>query len=259
MQGCNALARSPKGSVATRKSLAGILSISHCRFGDHSVCPYGSVALHPRHEDRPRNPELKDSEEPLPIRPPGFGTSTADSRIVGFGGVFGRTVADDLEAECRAERVLLKARRAALELQELAQKFPLHLAYRANELHDDQPDSVASGAVASMSVKPRFLALLSRGSSTPWKIERNPFIFCLRTLLFVVVLTEERYHEAEMENRNFKSEGAEFVLHAIYEMDQMYYILCSMRLFCIVYRSDSEIESKHCVAASCAPCPRQTR
>ena len=88
------------------------------------MCPYGSVALHPRHEDRPRNPELKDSEERLPIRPPGFGTSTADSQTVGFGGVFGRTVADDLEAKCRAERVLLKARRAALEFQELAQKFP---------------------------------------------------------------------------------------------------------------------------------------
>ncbi len=254
MQGSNALARSPKGSVATRKSLAGILSISHCRFGDHSVCPYGSVALHPRHEDRPRNPELKDSEERLPIRPPGFGTSTADSQTVGFGGVSGRTAADDLEAECRAERILLKARRAALEFQELAQKFPFASRVPAKELHDDQPDSVAS-----MSVKPRFLALLSRGSSTPWKIERNPSIFYLRTLLFVVVLIEERYHEAEMENRNFKSEGAEFVLHAIYEMDQMYYILCSMRLFCIFYRSDSEIESKHCVAASCAPCPRQTR
>ena len=189
-----------------------------------------------------------------PIRPPGFGTSTADSQTVGFGGVSGRTVADDPEAECRAERVLLKARRAPLSSKNWLRNSYLHLAYRANELHDDQPDSVAS-----MSVKPRFLALLSRGSSTPWKIERNPFIFCLRTLLFVVVLTEERYHEAEMKNGNFKSEGAEFVLHAIYEMDQMYYILCSEEQFCIFYRSDSEIESKHCFAASCAPRPRQTR
>ena len=58
-----------------------------------------------------------------------------------------------------------------------------------------------------MSVKSCFLALLLRGSSTPWKIARNPSIFCLRTLLFVVVLTEEWHHAMEMENRNFKSEG----------------------------------------------------
>ncbi len=250
------MARSPKGSVATRKSQAGILSISHCRFGDHSVCPYGSVALHPRHEDRPRNPELKDSEERVPIRPPGFGTSTADSQTVGFGGVSGRAVADDLEAECRAERVLLTDRFGGplLSSKNWLRNSHLPLAYRANDLHDDQP-----GSVASMSVKPRFLALLSRGSSTPWKIERNPSIFCLRTLLFVVVLIDERCHGAEMENRNFKSKGDEFVLHAIYEMDQMYYILCIVIQFCLFYRSDSEIESKHCFAASCAPCPRQTR
>ena len=83
------------------------LSISHCRLGVHSVCPYGSVSLHLRREDRPRDPESKDSEERLPIRPLESGVSTADSRAVGFGGAFDRKVAGDQEAECRAERVQL--------------------------------------------------------------------------------------------------------------------------------------------------------
>ena len=73
-------------------------------------CAYGSVALHQRREDRPRNPELKDSEERLPIRPLEFGASIADSQTVGFGRAFGRTVADDQEAERRVKRVQLISR-----------------------------------------------------------------------------------------------------------------------------------------------------
>ena len=54
-----------------------------------------------------------------------------------------------------------------------------------------------------------FVALLLRGSSTPWKIARNPFIFCLQTLLFVVVLTGVCQQTAERKNRNFKSDGVD--------------------------------------------------
>ena len=46
---------------------------------------YGSVLLHLRREDRPSDPESKDSEERLPIRPPESGVSSADSQAVGFG------------------------------------------------------------------------------------------------------------------------------------------------------------------------------
>ena len=80
----------------------------------------------------------------------------------------------------------------------------LYFAYRANDLHDDQPDGVAS-----ISIKSCFVALLSRESSTPWKIARNPFFFRLQTLLFVVVLTEEWQQAAEMENRSFKNDGVD--------------------------------------------------
>ena len=74
------------------------------------MCPYGSVSLHPRHEDRPRNPELKDSEERLPIRPLESGASTADSRIVGFGGAFGHPAAGRQSTERRVKCVLLIGR-----------------------------------------------------------------------------------------------------------------------------------------------------
>ena len=74
------------------------------------MCPYGSVSLHPRHEDRPRNPELKDSEERLPIQPLESGASTADSRIVGFGGAFGHPAAGRQSTERRVECVLLIGR-----------------------------------------------------------------------------------------------------------------------------------------------------
>ncbi len=83
------------------------LSNYHTRLGDHSVCPYGSVSLHPRHEDRPRKPELKDSEERLPIRPLESGASAAYSRIVGFGGAFGHPAAGHQRAERRVKCVIL--------------------------------------------------------------------------------------------------------------------------------------------------------
>ena len=79
----------------------------------------------------------------------------------------------------------------------------------------DLPGSVTRRAMTGISIKSCFLELLLRGSSTPWKIPQNPFIFCLRTLLFVVVLTEEWHHEAEMENGNFKSEGAVYTVQLI--------------------------------------------
>ena len=66
--------------------------------------------LHLRREDCPRDLELKDSEERLPIRPLESGVSTADSQAVGFGGAFDRKVAGDQETECRVERVQLVAR-----------------------------------------------------------------------------------------------------------------------------------------------------
>ena len=71
--------------------------------------PYGSVSLHPWREDRPRNPELKDSEERLPIRPLESGASTADLWVVGFGGAFGRPTAGRRRAERRVKCVLLIA------------------------------------------------------------------------------------------------------------------------------------------------------
>ena len=71
------------------------------------MCPYGSFSLHPRHEDRSRNPELKDSEERLPIRPLESGASTADSPIVGFDGAFGHPAAGRQRAERRVKCVLL--------------------------------------------------------------------------------------------------------------------------------------------------------
>ena len=83
----------------------------------------------------------------------------------------------------------------------------LHSAQRANPAHDELPDSVAGRATASISIKPCFVALLLRGSPTPWKIARNPSIFCLRTLLFVVVLTRVCHQAAERKIRNFKSES----------------------------------------------------
>ena len=71
------------------------------------MCPYGSVSLHLCHEDRPRNPELKDSEERLPIRAPASGAPTADSRIVGFGGAFSHPAAGRQSTERRVKCVLL--------------------------------------------------------------------------------------------------------------------------------------------------------
>ena len=71
------------------------------------MCPYGSVSLDLWHEDRPRNPELKDSEEQLPIRALESGASTADSRIVGLGGAFGHPAAGRQRAERRVKCVLL--------------------------------------------------------------------------------------------------------------------------------------------------------
>ena len=81
-----------------------------------------------------------------------------------------------------------------------------NLAYRANQLHEDFPDSVARRTITNISIKSCFLALFLRGSSTHWKIARNPSIFCLRMLFFIVVLNEEWHHAAEMKNRNFKSD-----------------------------------------------------
>ena len=91
-------------SVCSRKTVRH-LSIPHCGLSDHSVCPYGSVFLHLRREDRLRDPESKDSEEWLPIRPLESSVSTADSRAVRFGRAFDHKAADDQEAECRVERV----------------------------------------------------------------------------------------------------------------------------------------------------------
>ena len=68
---------------------------------------YGAVLLHLRHEDRPRDPESKDSEQRLPIRSPESGISTADSQAVGFGGALDRKAAGDQEVECRVQRVQL--------------------------------------------------------------------------------------------------------------------------------------------------------
>ena len=65
--------------------------------------------LHLRREDRPRDPESKDSEERLPIRPPESGVSSADSQAVGFGGASDRKVAGGQETECRVKCVLLIA------------------------------------------------------------------------------------------------------------------------------------------------------
>ena len=52
-------------------------------------------------------PELKDSEERLPIRPLESGASTADLWVVGFGGAFGRPAAGRRRAERRVKCVLL--------------------------------------------------------------------------------------------------------------------------------------------------------
>ena len=54
----------------------------------------------------------------------------------------------------------------------------LNLVSRSNELHDDQPDRVASRAITSMSVKSCVVGLRLRGGgSTLWKIARNPSLF----------------------------------------------------------------------------------
>ena len=63
---------------------------------DSVTIPYalhGSVLLNLRREDRSRDPKSKDFEERLPIRPLESGTSTAESRTIGFGVAFGRPVA----------------------------------------------------------------------------------------------------------------------------------------------------------------------
>ena len=51
-----------------RHDVARHLSISHGRLVDHSVCTHGSLGLHLRREDRPRDLQLQDSEQ-LPLRP----------------------------------------------------------------------------------------------------------------------------------------------------------------------------------------------
>ena len=81
------------------------------------MCPYGSVSLHLCHEDRPHNPELKDSEERLPSRPLESGASTADSRIFGFGGAFGHPAAGRQSTERRVKCVLLIGAQPLARLQ----------------------------------------------------------------------------------------------------------------------------------------------
>ena len=71
------------------------------------MCPQGSILLRLRREDRPRDPDSKDSERRRPIRSLESGVSTADSQAVGFGVAFDRKAAGDQEAECGVERVQL--------------------------------------------------------------------------------------------------------------------------------------------------------
>ena len=59
------------------------------------------------------------------------------------------------------------------------------------------------------------LGVAPAGILNPLENSAESFHFCLRMLLFIVVLNEEWHHAAEMQNRNFKSDDPTAQLHCI--------------------------------------------
>ena len=61
----------------------------------------------------------------------------------------------------------------------------------------------ARRAIVSISIRWCLTALLLRGSSTPWKILRNPSMSCVMSLLFVVVSADVWQNPTERKNGKF--------------------------------------------------------